>query len=161
MVINVNEEGEILEDTSNPLDSLCEECYEESALFNAIVYGKSVKLCQKCSNLCGAIILNKPTEKQVYESLRPSSKQVLKRATGIEPKKTEKIIKSMSLEDMRQRAKELKLKKEKEELKKQEKEQKEKEKKIISGKSDFLDEKEFLDYLENEISEINTQEKEN
>jgi hypothetical protein len=152
-------EIEDLENQSKPNVDLCEECYEDSALFNAILYGKSKRLCENCANTCGAIILKKPDTKQIEESIKPSTNKSLKRISGIEPKKTERIIKEMSLEDMRQKAKELKEKREKEkqkqeELKQEEKEQKEKQKNILYGKSDILDEKEFLDYLENEMAEI-------
>lgn len=159
-----DEEGDKIEGFSYPKDNVCEECGdefpEESALFDAIIYGKNSKVCGKCSKLCGALVIQKPTKEQIEKSKRPSTRDAMRRATGIEPKKADKIINSLTLEDMRQRAKTLKDKKEKE--KQVEKEAKEKEEKIFKkNHSGVLDEKEFLDYLENEIEEIKEEEKEN
>lgn len=158
-----DEEGDKIEGFPYPKENACEECEEEmgeeSALFDAIIYGKNIRVCDKCSKLCGALVLQKPTKEQVDKSKKPSTRDVMRRATGIEPKKTDKIINSLTLEDMRQRAKALKDKKEKE--KQAEKEAKEKEEKIFKrDSSGVLDEKEFLDYLENEIEEIKKEEQE-
>ena len=128
MVQFYDEEGDKIEGFPYPKENVCEECgeefAEESALFDAIIYGKNSKLCDNCSKLCGALIIQKPTKEQVERSKTPSTREAMRRATGIEPKKAEKLIKSLSLEDMRQRAKALKEKKEKE--KQAEKEAKEK-----------------------------------
>lgn len=157
-----DEEGDQIEGFPYPKDNVCEECGdefpEESALFDAIIYGKSSKVCDKCAKLCGALVIQKPTKDQVEKSKKPSTRDAMRRATGIEPKKADKLINSLTLEDMRQRAKALKEKKEKE--KQAEKEAKEKEEKIFKkNNSAVLDEKEFLDYLENEVDEIKEEEK--
>lgn len=158
-----DEDGEKIEGFPYPKDNVCEECgeemVEESALFDAIIYGKNSKVCDKCSKLCGVLVIQKPTKEQIEKSKRPSTREAMRRATGIEPKKADKIINSLTLEGMRERAKALKDKKEKE--KQAEKEAKEKEENIFKkNHSGVLDEKEFLDYLENEIEEIK-EEKEN
>lgn len=160
-----DEEGDEIEGFPYPKDNVCEECgeecAEESSLFDAIIYGKNLKVCDKCAKLCGALIIQKPTKDQIEKSKRPSTRDAMRRATGIDPKKADKadkIINSLTLEDMRKRANALKEKKEKE--KQAEREAKEKEEKIFKKKeSGVLEEKEFLDYLESQVEEMKEEEK--
>lgn len=147
------------------LIGICEECLDEAPLFNAILYGRSLQMCDKCAKLNGALILKKPKPEQVYNSIRPSTKDTMRRASGISIKspeqkeKEERRQKEITMEEMRERARKLKEKKEKE--KKDLEEVKKREEEILKKKqNEVLDEKEFLDYLEEQMKEIRKQEEE-
>ncbi len=144
------------------LIGICEECFEEAPLFNAILYGRSLQMCDKCSKLSGALVLTRPKPEQVYNSIKHSTKDSMRRVSGISPKakeEEERRQKEVTMEEMRERARKLKEKKEKE--KNELEEARKKEEEILKKKqNEVLDEKEFLDYLEKQMEDIKKQEEE-
>jgi hypothetical protein len=54
---------------------ICEECGSENTL-DAVFIGKMVKMCRRCAEANGAVILKKPTTEQITRAERESSLQV-------------------------------------------------------------------------------------
>jgi len=124
----------------------CEECLHRDILFDAILDGRSMRICGHCVKSNDAIVFEKPKQIQIENSIRPSVKDVMRRASGIEPKSMplEKPGSEVKLEDLRKRYEEVKAKRALDQEQKKVRETKSEEKKHI-----FLDEGEFVNYVKN------------
>lgn len=124
----------------------CEECLHHDILFDAILDGRSVRICGHCVKANDAIVFEKPKQIQIENSIRPSVRDVMRRASGIEPKSSplEKPSSEVKLDDLRKRYEEIKAKRALEQEQKKVRETKPEEKKHI-----FLDEGEFVNYVKN------------
>lgn len=68
---------------SEELFGQCDECSSQSILYNAIVDGKTKKLCKHCLNSSNAIEIKKP-KKISIQTGRPSVKEILMKMSGLD-----------------------------------------------------------------------------
>ncbi|MCX8193854.1 MAG: hypothetical protein N3G19_00605 [Candidatus Pacearchaeota archaeon] len=132
---------ESLKSFRNEPEEECEECLVKDFLVDAIIDGKQKRICQHCVVANDAIVLKKPASINVEKIERDTVSEVMKRLTGIAPKRIERP-QSAKLEDLRKRYEERKAKRE-----------------IAAATTEFfktdgpqrfevLDEREFKDYIE-------------
>lgn len=87
----------------------CEECLARDFLINAIVDGRQKRICQRCVIANDAIVLKKPANVNLEKIERETVSDVMKRLTGIAPKRIERP-QPVKLEDLRKRYEERKAK---------------------------------------------------
>lgn len=87
----------------------CEECLAKDFLVDAIIDGKQKRICQHCVVANNAIVLKKPAYVNLERIERDTVSDVMKRLTGIEPKRIERP-QPVKLEDLRKRYEERKAK---------------------------------------------------
>lgn len=132
----------------------CEECLHKDILYDAILDGRSVRICQHCVTANNAIVMTKPGPIEMEAIERRTVRDVMKRATGITPRPLERPVNEVKLEDLRKRAEEIKAKRMQEQAAREQQAQKQQ---VIETKSKFLDEKEFAKYIETLPMEKQTQ----
>ena len=65
----------------------CEECSNQTILYDAILNGKGKRLCKKCIATTGAIEIKKPKKIDIQTNKRPSVKQILMKMSGLDKEK--------------------------------------------------------------------------
>jgi len=123
----------------------CEECLHKDILYDAILDGRSVRICKHCVTSNNAIIMAKPGPVEMEAIERRTVRDVMRRATGITPRPLERPVNEVKLEDLRKRAEEIKAKRMQEQAIREQQTQKQQ---VKETKSKFLDEKEFAEYIE-------------
>lgn len=123
----------------------CEECLHKDILYDAILDGRSVRICKHCVTSNNAIVMTKPGPIEMEAIERRIVSDVMRRATGITPRPLERPVNEVKLEDLRKRAEEIKAKRMQEQAIREQQTQKQQ---VVETKSKFLDEKEFAEYIE-------------
>jgi len=72
----------------------CEECNSDESLIDAILDGALAKLCRKCAQINGAVVIEKPSIEQLASIKKPTMESAAERIARI-PGLSKELHKSM------------------------------------------------------------------